>query len=71
MINWLYVDGLLYLDKLFQNDSFRILFLMILKIRKFILLFHSELVTWTFYFYLLFRVTNSKMLLFLFLQVSN
>ena len=35
------------------------------------LLSHSELVTQKFYFYLLFRVSNSEILLLLFFQVST
>ena len=55
--NWLYANELLYLDKLFQNHSFRISFPMTLITRKF-----SESVTHKFYFYLLFRVTNSEII---------
>ena len=51
--NWLYADELLYLDKLFQNHSLRILFPMILITRKFFLTFS-------------FRVSNSE-ILFLFI----
>ena len=55
--NWLYDHKLLYLDKLFKNDSFRILFPMIL-------------ITRNFNFTFLFRVSNSQ-ILFLFIRVSN
>ena len=44
---------------------------MILMTLKFILLFYSELVSLKYYFNLLFRVSNSEMLLFLFFRVSN
>ena len=44
---------------------------MILITRIFFLLFHSELVTRKFYFYLLFRVCNSEILLFLFFRVTR
>ena len=48
--NWLYANELLYLKKLFQNDSFRILFPLIL-------------ITQKFYFTFSFRVSNSEILL--------
>ena len=44
---------------------------MILITQKFYFTFHSELVTWKYHSYLLFRVSNSEVLLFLFFGVSN
>ena len=46
----------------FKSILVKILFPMILILENFILPFHSELVTCKFYFYLLFRVSNSKIL---------
>ena len=60
--NWLFPDELLYLDKLFQNQSF-----IELETRKFHYFYFFELLTRKFYFnLLLFRVSSSKILICLF-----
>ena len=46
-------------------------FLRCWQLENFTLLFDSELETQKFYFYLLFRVSNSEILFFLFFRVSN
>ena len=46
-------------------------FLLHWQLENFVFLFHSELVTRKFYFYILLRVTNSEILLVLFFRVGS